>query len=780
MSAPASLSPAAQLARLAERVRAEALTRPMDEPWPARVFDAVAADLFALQYRASAPLRAWWDDAGRSPTVVRSWRDVPPVPNALWRHAHVGVLPAEQAAARYRSSGTSARARSTHAMPRAQLDLYRALSVRLFAHWVLPDGARPTLVALLDDPHRAPESSLVQMVGFVASALCSEAHWCAEGGNVDPARAREALAVASAREGDVLVAGTAFGFVQLCDAFDTCRLRVALPAGSRAMITGGFKGRTRTVPRDALLAAIERSLGIPPERVVDEYGMAELTSQAYAGALRGDTALRWHPAPWMRAAALDPRTHALLPPGEPGVLALWDLANVGTCLAVLTGDVGFVDEDGCIHLEGRSRALEPRGCSLAFDLPPGPAAPREAPRRAATHPLAALPPPPGSPRDRARALEALVAQWLDPRWAPRAHAVEAVASEAGMHPRTVAAGLDAAFAQWTAPALERLAARLDARRWVASGPAVVVAAGNVPVPVAFDVACCLIAGFAVRVRPSSHLRTFARAFAASLRTACPQLAPSVEVVDPDAAGEAWLAQAADGASVVVLNGSDETIEHLRALVPAAVPLVARGSRVSVGVADAAALLEHEAWLNGAARDVCHWDQRGCLSPAAWILVADDPDVAARAARALDAAIARCAGELPPGRLDLHEEVAAAAAFDEARAQRAAGAPLEVGDHVVFDPTRSPRRALAGRRLWAWPVRTLDEAYPALQPWRGRLSAVALACDGALAEQAIDALTAWGATRFHRPGQAQAPPADWSHDGLDPIAGLVRFVDTAEL
>ena len=41
-----------------------------------------------------------------------------------------------------------------------------------------------------------------------------------------------------------------------------------LPAGSRMMLTGGYKGRARDVEEDELLAMLATRLGLPTEAVV--------------------------------------------------------------------------------------------------------------------------------------------------------------------------------------------------------------------------------------------------------------------------------------------------------------------------------------------------------------------------------------------------------------------------------------------------------------------------------------------------------------------------------
>jgi hypothetical protein len=166
----------------------------------------------------------------------------------------------------------------------------------------------------------------------------------------------------------VLLLGTAFGFIHWLEAFPQDRFRLA--PGSRLMDTGGTKGRMREMPVPELYAAYERAFGLPPDHLVNEYGMTELSSQRYDLVLyagRGGE----HPRPkqgpsWLRTLAVDPETLCPLPPGESGLLLHLDLANLDSVVAVQTDDLGRVTADG-IQLFGRAAGAEARGCSLVAE-----------------------------------------------------------------------------------------------------------------------------------------------------------------------------------------------------------------------------------------------------------------------------------------------------------------------------------------------------------------------------------------------------------------------------
>lgn len=339
----------------------------VDAPLEDDAFNGLALRVFAFQFAANATFRGFCLGRGVSPGSVEHWRQVPAVPATAFKFVDLScALPPE---ATFLTSGTTGGEAVRGRHPVASLSLYRAAALPSFkAHLNPEDGPLP-LLSLIPSPVQAPDSSLSTMMGFVAEAWGEPVRWLAlpEGGPDVEGFVRAARHVQAAGT-PALVAGTAFAFVHLTDAMARDGITVTLPPGSRLMETGGFKGRSRAVERDTLYRTLEERLGIPSRRVVNEYGMTELLSQLYEPVLRrgpGSRGVHVGP-PWIRVRALDPVSLAPVPPGEPGLLAFFDLANLGSVSHVLTQDMGRVASDG-VRLEGRAPGAEPRGCSLALE-----------------------------------------------------------------------------------------------------------------------------------------------------------------------------------------------------------------------------------------------------------------------------------------------------------------------------------------------------------------------------------------------------------------------------
>ncbi len=329
-------------------------------------FDDLARRVFERQCARAPALARFAEARGARAGSWSSWRELPPVPARAFREP--GLISSGRAEAVFRTSGTTGAGakRGTHRVP--DLALYHASLLPNFEAHLLSDGARLPMISLVPSPREVPDSSLSHMIGVVEDEFArGTGYFVDPDGRLDERGLRGALREAESSGDPVLVVGTAFAFVHLLDALDGTRFRLA--DGSRVMETGGFKGRARAVPREELYGRIRRGLGIPSARIVNEYGMTELLSQFYEPVLAGGARLH-RPPPWVRTRVLDPETLEPLPPGRPGLLCHFDLANLGSACCVLTEDIGIepaeAEGDG-FRVLGRSPGAEPRGCSLAMD-----------------------------------------------------------------------------------------------------------------------------------------------------------------------------------------------------------------------------------------------------------------------------------------------------------------------------------------------------------------------------------------------------------------------------
>lgn len=326
-------------------------------------FDALAADVFAHQFRWNAPYAAYARRLGvRDDALPRTANAIPAVPAAAFKHAALCTVLPEQAALWFETSGTTQGRSGRHYLESPRL--YEAALVAGFDRALLADGARLRYLNLVPDPSNRPHSSLGFMMATVARERGDGATgWFLHDDRVDVAGFLHAVEAAHRDGVPVCVATTAFALVALLDALDARSAGAALPAGSRVMETGGFKGRTRAVARDELYARAARAFAVETTAIVAEYGMTELSSQYYDSAASRTSAQRIkEPVPWLRAIVVDGHGRPL-PSGVVGALRHVDCANRSSVVAIETEDLGVLTPTGVILL-GREEGASLRGCSL--------------------------------------------------------------------------------------------------------------------------------------------------------------------------------------------------------------------------------------------------------------------------------------------------------------------------------------------------------------------------------------------------------------------------------
>jgi hypothetical protein len=326
-------------------------------------FNDLALRIFAHQLHYNQPYAKYCASLGVTLDAMPcDWERIPPVPAAAYKEAALCTFDPANAALAFETSGTTKGVGGKHYMEKAAL--YDAALLAGFRDAMLSDaGSTLRYLNLVPDPRERPHSSLGYMMQRVSQS-CGDGHdgWYLHadvlGVNAFITDAREAISTHAA----VCIAGTAFAFVQLLDALQELRITsLPLPAGSRIMETGGFKGRTRVVQRAELYAQLSRIFSLPHHRIIAEYGMTELTSQYYDATFE-DARIK-HAPPWLRPRVVGPNGKTL-PTGTVGALVHVDLANRSSCVAIQTEDLGVATEDGGIILIGRERGAELRGCSL--------------------------------------------------------------------------------------------------------------------------------------------------------------------------------------------------------------------------------------------------------------------------------------------------------------------------------------------------------------------------------------------------------------------------------
>ena len=324
--------------------------------------------------------------------------------------------------------------------------------------------------------------------------------------------------------------------------------------------------------------------------------------------------------------------------------------------------------------------------------------------------------------------------------------------------------------RWSGPGQRR-------RRALGSPVVLQVLAGNVPgVAITATIRALLVrSGVLCKLRESEPglLPLFARLLAAEDTILGDCVAATWW---PGASFPAAWREWAGWAGKTVVYGGDVTVEAVRRSLPADTEIVTYGPKTGVAVVLADSLPSAAASL---ARDVCAYDQQGCVSPRLVYVVGEStrPFV-----EHLAASLEDLTEQHPPPSPTAAEAVAIRAAraafefsgYDDGRS--AVESPGESLDWTILsseDP--AARTESLPRVLWVHRVPDLQTLEEVLRPLEGRIQTV-----GYCGTQELTKLTRIGArlgvSRIAPFGSMAWPPPDWRHEGKHQLLPLVNWTD----
>lgn len=305
-----------------------------------REFEALALSVFRRQAERCAPYREYIEHMGIDPHAVQRIEEIPFLPIRLFK-THEVYCGEEAPEVVFTSSATTGMTPSRH--PMASLALYERAFTEAFRRFY-GEPSEWSLYGLLPNYLQRKGSSLVYMADRLIQA-------CGSGGFYLDEYER-LIADLEADPKPKILLGVSYALWDLAERYAP-KLQNTI-----VMETGGMKGHREELPKEAFHKILCEAFGV--ERIHSEYGMAELTSQAYS---KGEN--RFYCPAWMRVAVrdvndpLDVRFEA----GRGG-LNIIDLANYYSCSFLQTEDVARRYADGSFEVEGRIDHSEIRGCNL--------------------------------------------------------------------------------------------------------------------------------------------------------------------------------------------------------------------------------------------------------------------------------------------------------------------------------------------------------------------------------------------------------------------------------
>ncbi len=328
-------------------------------------FNALALDLFAYQFENNRPVRRFSMQRERTPRTTKTWRDIPAVPIDAFKDLPLSCCALDETARTFMTSGTTmggVRGKSHH----PTLAVYDASMTKNFRHRFMRHRDTIDMGILFPTEDAMPHSSLAHYLGLAVRHFgTANSHYMLQEDGIDFASLFAALERAEATGEPYALLGASFSFVHLMDEMRRVGKTVVLPAGSRILDTGGFKGQSRELGLDDFYIQHSACFGVPRTLCINMYGMTELSTQFYDWGNETCPSVKSGPH-WIRSRVINPLTGQDVPPGETGVLVHCDLAHFNIVSTILTEDAGVETESG-FQLLGRADGTDAKGCSMAVE-----------------------------------------------------------------------------------------------------------------------------------------------------------------------------------------------------------------------------------------------------------------------------------------------------------------------------------------------------------------------------------------------------------------------------
>jgi hypothetical protein len=328
-------------------------------------FNALALKLFAHQFEHNHPFQKFCQGRGKTPRLVKRWQDIPAMPIHAFKDLTLSCVPPDTCARTFMTSGTTrGGVLGRHFHP--TMAVYDASMLRNFAQHVMQGDAHIRMGILFPTEVLMPNSSLAHYLALATDhfGTPNSTYYLNENGLRTDALC-EALQEAQNSGEPFALLGASYSFVHVMDVMQARGQTFQLPAGSRLLDTGGFKGQSREIPMDAFYEQLSATFGVSRDQCLNMYGMTELSTQFYDAGNRTVPSVKRGPH-WIRSRLVDPLTGQDVLAGERGILAHTDLANFNSVVTILTEDVGLTSEDGFLLL-GRAGGAQAKGCSMAVD-----------------------------------------------------------------------------------------------------------------------------------------------------------------------------------------------------------------------------------------------------------------------------------------------------------------------------------------------------------------------------------------------------------------------------
>lgn len=304
-------------------------------------FESAALKIFEYQYNRNHIYQQYCNFLNKTPLNTKRLTDIPFLPIEFFKHHRVvtGEWVEDKI---YQSSGTTSDNRSKHFV---QHDQHYLENCKLIFEQQYGSLSDYRLIALLPSYLDQGDSSLVSMIDYFMNFTQDSSCYALN-------KHDEVIKLlASQKRQKTILFGVTYALLDLADSVQT-----SLPS-VWVFETGGMKGRRKEITRAELHSYLQQRLN--PHSIHSEYGMTELSSQAYSNGAQFSF------PDWCDVLVRDTNDpFAYMEKEKTGGLNIIDLANINSCAFIETKDLGKKLTDSTFEVLGRFDNSDIRGCNL--------------------------------------------------------------------------------------------------------------------------------------------------------------------------------------------------------------------------------------------------------------------------------------------------------------------------------------------------------------------------------------------------------------------------------
>ncbi len=327
-------------------------------------FNKLALKIFAYQFKNNLPYQTFCRQKGKTPRLVKSWREIPYVPINAFKEVPLSCTEPERAEAVFMTSGTTKGVRGKHYHP--TLLIYDQSMKRNFKQRFMKETEKIRMGILFPTENELPNSSLAHYLALAVREFGTESsRYLLKESGLELEQLINELTVAEETGEPYALLGASYSFVHLFEELERLGKTFSLPKGSRILDTGGYKKQSKELELEEFYQLLSSYLGVSREACINMYGVTELSTQFYDDGNELVPSVKSGPH-WIKTLVIDPLTGVEVEKGKPGVLVHCDLANFNSVTTILTEDMGIEVDDGFLLL-GRVKGAEARGCSIAVE-----------------------------------------------------------------------------------------------------------------------------------------------------------------------------------------------------------------------------------------------------------------------------------------------------------------------------------------------------------------------------------------------------------------------------